>query len=89
MVKEVEYDSDEEATTQTEQKEGEKQEEKPEKAEEKIKEEKEGSDKEPKTTPKRRGQRSRNKPNYYGQDVMVTQLSPAREPEEEEEAKRQ
>ena len=88
MVKEVEYESDEEATTQTEQKEGERQEEKPEKAE-KIKEEKEGSDKEPKTTPKRRGQRSRNKPNYYGQDVMVTQLSPAREPEEEEEAKRQ
>ena len=38
----------------------------------------------PEQTPKRRGNRSRNKPNYYGQNVMVTQLSPAREQENEE-----
>ena len=84
IVEETESDSDDETLIQTEQNEGERQEEKPDKAKEENNAEKEESEQEQKTTPKRRKQRSRNKPNYYGQNVMVTQLSPAREREDEE-----
>ena len=76
ITEEIESDSEDETPIQTKPNEGERHEEKPDKIEEENNAEKEETD--PEQTPKRRGQRSRNKPNYYGQNVMVIQLSPAR-----------